>query len=123
MSDEQLQRAWRATRGPRGRIAEAHLDAYRDVVRPPPDRAALDALDALLRRAGDGPWLPVLVRLWLDVTIGGPIQVEIMDLPHFEVRLDMSTVPTVSFSTRWLEGLVVRGLPRAGSAEIVGLEP
>lgn len=127
MSDFAIRELWRRVRGPLSAIGRDHLDAFRDVFGPP-DRVAVAELDAALRRAGDGPYLPVVTThgwryqlggsrelgmwAWIslrgkDVWISGK-PVEIQALQSFSVNL---AVPAPDlFIARALDGLLIRGL-------------
>jgi len=102
VTDERLRRAWQRAIGRPSLLAQSHLDAFKDV-RGPVDQSDLDALDAELRRAGDGPWLPMPVRFarhtWpqrfgRDVLISGR-PVEIAALESFAVTICPPTTQTI----------------------------
>ena len=124
MTDTRLRRAWQRTRGRKSLLAQSHLDAFQDV-RGPVDQTDLDALDAELRRAGDGPWLPAPVRYYWygfrrhfgrhfgrDVTISGR-PVEISPLESFSVTINAPPTP-IQMQT-YLDGLLFR----FNSAELI----
>lgn len=122
MTDERLRRAWKRTLGRPSLLAQSHLDAFKDV-RGPVDKSDLDALDAELRRAGDGPWLPVLLSHWYrwigrgkDVFISGR-PVEIVPLESFAVTINVP--PVRQTIMRALEGMIFR----FAETELITVQP
>ena len=111
MSDERVRRAWLtldyAARHA-SRIGRAFLDAWKDVRGAPPPEL-LDRLDCELRRAGDGPYLPVVVFRGLDVYINGRRQL-IVPLESFAVTLNMQIPPPTPFLERTLNGILIRSV-------------